>query len=180
MPNIFFASDHHFGHRNIIKFTGLDGELIRPGFESIEHMNETIIERHNKVVKPNDKFYCGGDFGDPEMARRMNGHKRLILGNHDQDIRRLSAAFEKIQLLRYWKDDGLNFLHTHFPVHMTADQVPARALHFNVHGHIHEKLVRHDDGSLDNRYINICVEHLNYTPIHYDELVAIMKNRMVA
>jgi calcineurin-like phosphoesterase family protein len=35
----------------------------------------------------------------------------------------------------------------------------------NVHGHIHARRIN------DPRYINICVEQINYTPVSYDWLV---------
>ena len=44
--NVFFTSDTHFWHENIIKFCN------RP-FSSIEEMNDTIIENWNKVVDEN-------------------------------------------------------------------------------------------------------------------------------
>ena len=52
--NIFLYSDYHFGHANILKFTK------RP-YKTIDEMNEDIIRRHNKVVKPHDIVYDLGD-----------------------------------------------------------------------------------------------------------------------
>lgn len=53
--NIFFTSDTHFWHENIIKFCN------RP-FSSVEEMNDTIIENWNKVVGENDIVFHLGDF----------------------------------------------------------------------------------------------------------------------
>ena len=50
MSQLFFTSDHHFGHANIIKFCN------RP-FKDVQEMNETLIERWNKKVKPKDHVY---------------------------------------------------------------------------------------------------------------------------
>ena len=41
MASIWFASDHHFGHANLLKFTSDDGAYVRPGFRDVDHMNET-------------------------------------------------------------------------------------------------------------------------------------------
>ena len=51
---IFFTSDHHFYHTNIIKYCQ------RP-FQSVEEMNEVMVERWNAVVGKNDTVYYLGD-----------------------------------------------------------------------------------------------------------------------
>jgi calcineurin-like phosphoesterase family protein len=92
---IFFTSDTHFGHQNIIDFCD------RP-WRTADEMNEALIERWNRLVGPNDTIYHLGDFAmkirDDEIraiVRRLNGHKILILGNHDErTIARKSSAFK--------------------------------------------------------------------------------------
>lgn len=54
MPNVFFTSDEHHGHKNIIQFCA------RP-FASTEEMTEVLVERHNKLVRPGDVVYHEGD-----------------------------------------------------------------------------------------------------------------------
>ena len=79
---MFFMSDHHFGHKNIIKFCN------RP-FNDVEEMNEYMIAQHNSVVGPDDYCVFGGDISFAPASKanyhlsRMNGHKIFILGNHD-------------------------------------------------------------------------------------------------
>ena len=60
MSQIFFTSDHHFGHANIIQFSN------RP-FENVEAMNRAMIERWNEKVSPEDEVYHLGDFGLTKM-----------------------------------------------------------------------------------------------------------------
>ena len=61
-------------------------------------MNETIIQRHNEIVKPEDIVYVLGDLclggGSEEMLQknkelieRLNGILYIIRGNHDSDNR---------------------------------------------------------------------------------------------
>jgi len=68
---------------------------------------------------------------------------------------------------------------THFPIHYEPDNVPGKIpISFNIHGHIHEKLVMTSFNRPDKRYINVSVEQINYTPVHIDELKKIMKQRL--
>jgi calcineurin-like phosphoesterase family protein len=50
-------------------------------------MDETMIERHNAKVKPNDVVYMLGDVvinrKSLHHVSRLNGKKRLVRGNHD-------------------------------------------------------------------------------------------------
>jgi calcineurin-like phosphoesterase family protein len=78
---IFFTSDPHYWHKNVIKYCN------RP-FSSVEEMNEMMIKNWNDVVGPNDTVYCLGDFSlamrPVELyTRRLNGIKYLVPGNHD-------------------------------------------------------------------------------------------------
>jgi len=175
MKNIWITSDNHFSHANIIKFTRLDGSLLRPGFRDITHHDENMIEKWNSVVKSGDKVYVVGDFGNPEIANRLIGQKRLILGNHDIDVQKLFGKFKKIQAWRRFKEQNISFVLTHFPMLLGTDHAE-REIKFNIHGHIHEKIVMKNNQP-DLRYINVCVEHWNYTPIHLDELLKIMTER---
>lgn len=69
---VFFTSDTHFNHTNIIKFCS------RP-FKDVSHMNETIISNWNRVVGPDDIVFHLGDFclgGSAEwinVLNRLNG-----------------------------------------------------------------------------------------------------------
>ena len=75
---IWFASDHHFGHAALFTFTKDDGSHARPGFRDVDHMNETMIANHNRVVGPTDRVYFLGDEairstakGQPMWAGRL-------------------------------------------------------------------------------------------------------------
>lgn len=85
MSKLHFTSDLHFGHANIIKYSS------RP-FDSVDDMNEALIENWNQQVSPNDTVWSLGDFAFAkyetivEILRRLNGNIHMVLGNHDRQI----------------------------------------------------------------------------------------------
>lgn len=172
MRNIWVTSDTHFNHANILHFKDADGKLVRPGFECVDDMNQTIIDRWNSVVKPGDKVYHLGDvvFGDKEgwmkqHWNRLNGRKRLVVGNHD-NIKLMSSGgwFDKVELWRMFPE--FNLLLTHVPVHASTlgeHRFSNRPM-LNVHGHIHQ------NPSPTGPYRCVCVEQTNYTPVHIEDL----------
>lgn len=105
--DIYVISDTHFEHKNIIKYCK------RP-FKNTRQMDETIVRRWNKTVKPRDTVYFLGDFvhgsrrekSPGYWLRRLNGRKKLIRGNHDRRIRGASMS----KTIRY---KGYNIILTH-------------------------------------------------------------------
>ena len=114
-----------------------------------------------------------------EKIRRLNGKKKLIMGNHD--IFKIpsyqEAGFYDFVAYRVFVDE---FVLSHMPIHMgsVSDRFIA-----NVHGHLHGKRVMkikhvqgHDiiysDTEIDPRYYSVCVEQINYTPISHEDLKA--------
>lgn len=184
MADIWFCSDHHFNHARILTFTDKANNLIRPQFRDIHHMNEHLIEAHNARVKPKDKVYFLGDLGrgSGDCVRRMNGKKRLILGNHDDLLTKDELMhFKWARSWRAFKTNSLAFVCTHFPMAPISFQYRGSkdGNGFNVHGHLHEKhVVRSNVAIRDLRYLNICVEQTNYAPIHMDEVTDILKTRI--
>ena len=175
MAELMFISDTHFSHANILTFRGLDDELIRPEFDSVEEMDQTMVDNWNAVVSTNTHIYHLGDvaMGRETIGRilpRLNGKKRLILGNHDdyKYLPELMKHFEKIMESR--TIDSLLF--THRPIRLVEFEFRTKA---NVHGHIHEK----DISDQDPRYLNVSVERINYTPVHYEWIVDTLRARGV-
>ena len=173
MRDIWIISDTHFGHENILKFTDKDGSFIRGQlFDSIEQHDEYMIEQWNRYVKPGDLVYHLGDvfFGDKEKFlknfKKLHGRKRLIVGNHD-DIKWIAQKelFQKIMMCRMFPEHGL--LLTHVPVHDTII-FEGRFKNFdkplNVHGHIHQ------NPSPTEKHKCVCVEQIDFTPIHIEDI----------
>lgn len=160
---IWFASDHHFGHAS----------LPRPGFRDVAHVNETMIANHNRVVASTDHVYFLGDVGSKDtlaaVLPRLNGRKRLILGNHDYSDRQMMRFylehFQKVMSWRHFTEADCALICTHYPLHESSFLGRYAGSCINVHGHIHNRRIN------DPRWVNICVEQIGYTPVSYDWLI---------
>ena len=177
--NRFVISDTHFGHTNSWeKFKLADGSPLRP-FTSTEEMDETMIERWNAKVKPQDTVYHLGDVVINKkylnLVERLNGRKILIRGNHDifGDDDYYNVGFEQIHGVRVFVD---KFILSHIPLH--PDCVTER-FKVNVHGHLHanEVMTGYYRDEIDPRYMCVSVEHTNYEPLHFDEVQARIDKR---
>lgn len=169
MPNVFLISDTHFGHANILTFKNkVTDERIRPLWEKVEEMDEDIISRWNSVVGVNDKVYHLGDVAINRKhlwkMDRLNGKKVLIKGNHD--------IFTLEEYTKYFYDVRAyhvlsRMMLSHIPIH------PRELDRFkvNVHGHLHENIVLDNTMRPDPRYISVCVEQINYTPVELSTLI---------
>lgn len=165
MAETFLISDTHFGHGNICRFKRDDGTDLRP-WDDVFEMEEALIERWNDAVRPSDKVYHLGDVAIPrrglKVLERLNGNKVLIRGNHD--------IFKLSDYTDYFRDvRGCHYLDrcilTHIPVH------PVNLTRYaaNIHGHLHYRTVPDEKTGLpDLRYYNVCVEHIDYTPISWN------------
>jgi len=166
MSNTWFIGDTHFGHTNILTY-----ECRYRPFASVEEMNETLIANWNSVVGEYDKVFHLGDFcfgkENIEIAGRLKGQKRLILGNHDVYNADLYLKyFRSLHGALYWNDCLL----THLPVH--PSQLGLRAK-YNIHGHLHSK------GIDDHRYINVSCEQNNLCLISADAICkAVVKENL--
>ncbi len=102
---IYFTSDTHFGHANIIKHCN------RPflpfnSIPAVDVMDWNMIARWNDVVKGNDQVYFLGDlsFYNAEktihLVAELKGKKYWITGNHDHKLIKdteLTSMFEWVK-----------------------------------------------------------------------------------
>lgn len=161
---VWFISDTHFGHANILTFADEQGRRVRPEFASVEEMDEQLVTNWNASVRPSDHIYHLGDVAmrrqDVErIMPRLHGHKRLVRGNHD--------IFKTAMYYRFFDEiygsrvlDGMLF--THIPVHPQS----LGRFRANIHGHIHERK-EYGPG-----YLNISVERTGYQPLSLEEISA--------
>lgn len=166
--NKFFISDTHFAHRRIVEFE----PETRP-FDTIDEHDEELIRRWNATVAPDDMVIHLGDVVfQPatkmhEILPRLNGHKHLVLGNHDvAPIHEYEKHF--VRITGVYTNPKRGILFSHYPVH------PCQLTHrykFNVHGHTHSYDIE------DRRYINISCDKTNLTPVHEDEIFKMIELR---
>lgn len=164
MIETYFISDTHFGHKNILEYE----KKARP-FNTIEEMNEKIIENWNKTIRPQDIIYHLGDFAfgkhNVTIAKRLNGKKRLVMGNHDTYPSALYLEyFEKLYGCVFWERCVLS----HMPIHYNG--LGAR-WKLNIHGHLHSKNIKNIEGQIDLNFYNVSCEQNNLTPIHRDVIL---------
>lgn len=169
--NPWLISDTHFFHQRIVEFNDSNGKPVRPWNDHIE-MTEELISNWNETVAPDDLIIHLGDiaFGGVEkfheVMKVLNGKKVLVMGNHDtRSISEYMMYFDDVRSMLVIPK-GVAIL-THIPVH--PDQL--RRFGKNIHGHLHTERVKNADGSIDERYINVCVEQTNYRPIRLDEVL---------
>ena len=143
MGNIFITSDTHFGH---------DKPFIwrERGFNSVEEMNEAIVQRWNEIVTPEDEVYHLGDvmLGDTKQGinylRRLNGKIWILTGNHDttnriQEYVNIEPRILHIGLAAILKYHKYTFYLSHYPT-LTANydgDEPLNRRVINLCGHNH-------------------------------------------
>lgn len=171
MGKIYFTSDTHFSHTNILKYEN------RP-YKDVQDMNSQMIKNWNETVTNNDQVYILGDFcfGSKEdtmkIANQLNGQKFLIMGNHDQKVKTMSkeekSCFGWVKDYYVLKHNNMKFVLFHFPI-----QVWDCKHHGSVHlyGHIHSNLGNHSmEYDIKNSY-NVGVDVNNFRPIELNEII---------
>lgn len=188
---IYFTSDNHFWHENVIRFCG------RP-FKDVAEMNEMMIKNWNDVVKPEDAIYCLGDFSLAIRAMkavvpRLNGIKYLVPGNHDwcHSYNKKSRKEEdRVRLIKEYTDCGWIVLpeqteidipgvgsvqmchHPYYLTHPADDKYenwrPKDDGRWLLCGHVHEKW------KMVDKMINVGVDQWNFRPVSIDEIAKII------
>lgn len=72
-----FTSDTHFGSERVRL-------LSKRPYTTVEEMDKDLIEKWNKIVKPDEDVYHLGDFGNYSILKHLNGKIHLILGNYER------------------------------------------------------------------------------------------------
>lgn len=184
---LWFTSDTHFSHENIIKYCN------RP-FKDASEMNEVLISNWNNLVKPSDDIIIAGDFihsGNLQLVHsimdRLNGDKWLCYGNHDYQNK-----LERDEVCRRFNyhcwdsmdfqvedselEDGfLKFHINHYPCEFWT----RNAVH--LHGHVHSGPT---SSSMEVCKFNpmrydVGVDNNNFKPISYEEIKVIITKQLL-
>ena len=183
--NIFFTSDMHFNHSNILRFCN------RP-WNDMKSMRQGLIDRWNSVVTNNDYVFNLGDFmftGNDKDVKdiidSLNGKSiYMIPGNHDNfkirpdrvvpsaDIVKLTVSAEDYKE-RGWKYSTFEIWLCHYPLMTWPHRGNLRCFH--LFGHIHSQIGKNEgfDQDLplhDNQY-DVGVDRNNWTPVQLEELL---------
>lgn len=127
---IYYVADTHFLYEPVLRE--------RP-FETVEQMDEALIERWNAVVTDEDTVYHLGDIGYNDgrvpcrILERLKGHKHLIRGNHDTgyvDAQLLYRYFETVADFYEIDDGDSHILLSHYPMLYNKRG-------YMIHGHLH-------------------------------------------
>jgi len=163
----WFSADHHFWHKNIIKYCN------RP-FSSVEEMNEELILRHNKVVKKEDTTIIAGDFcmtSDIQevykIVQKLNGKIIILKGSHDRWMKKKHFRRHYHEI---WEKtiEGIKIVVCHYAMRTWA------ASHYNsyhLYGHSHGNLPS------QGKSMDIGVDTNNFYPYSFNEIIEIMKNK---
>ena len=161
MSTVFFTADPHFGHTNIIRYEN------RP-FASAEEMDQELIRRWNETVSPEDTVYLLGDFSfygkekSTEILSALQGHIRLVMGNHDtrstqwyrdcgfEEVYDCPILFESFWLL------------SHEPLYLNSNMP-----YGNLFGHVHGNPA-YDDAS--SHSFCDCVDRTDYLHISFEDV----------
>ena len=176
---IYFTSDTHFFHKNILEYCPE-----RKNFaSSVEEMNDILIQRWNSKVNHGDDVYFFGDFifnKNPETIKAtfgaLKGNIYFIKGNHDdkQVTRNLSVPVMDSVMFNL---DGVKIYLNHYPNSTKAYE----KFNFMLCGHVHDKWDQKRKFEIVNGnkcwtpMINVGVDVRDYEPISLDEVMEIWK-----
>lgn len=198
--NIWFTSDQHYFHKNVIKYCN------RP-YESLEEMNVALVDNWNSVVDKNDVVYCLGDlslaFRPVEIFTPMlNGRKTLVPGNHDlcHPYHKKSRNPERREVwTKKYEDCGWEVVDIHHEIEIDGETV--LMCHHPYKGDVphdensNEKSAKdkywnyrledcgewlicghvHEKWQTKGNMINVGVDVWDFTPVHIDEIRKIMR-----
>jgi calcineurin-like phosphoesterase family protein len=188
--NIFFISDLHVGHTNVIGFDG------RP-FKDTDEMHLEMIKRWNSVVGDEDIVYFLGDlsFAGTSLTKwftySLKGKIWAITGNHD-DMRKLRSLDRFEDVHEYGTEIGVKdedsllsrgshgyqkIVMSHYPI-LSWNKSHYGAWH--LHGHCHGGLVKTMPDYYRRKVMDVGCNMIDYTPISYVQVKAIMDNREIA
>lgn len=142
--SIWLYSDPHFSDPDLAKYRK-------------DITDDEQVRRINSKVGKYDTLIILGDVGNLEYVKKLRGYKVLIMGNHDAGATNYTPYFNEVYEGAWIISEKI--ILSHEPI-----DVPWA---LNLHGHVHD--LRAKD---DANHWNFCAEHINYTPINLNEVIA--------
>lgn len=189
MADVWLTADTHYGHSNICYGVSKwkDKENTRK-FDTLEEMNQTIVDNINKYVKPDDILFHLGDWSFGGIDNIWNFRKQLnvksiilILGNHDHHIERnslincdgkdIEAQRLFITLLPQAFKTKHELVLSHYPIESWENAEHGSIM---VHGHVHGKL-NDSDTNMFYRRIDVGIDWEEFRPYHIEEILELKK-----
>lgn len=172
--SIWFSSDLHLGHANIIRYTH------RP-FRDVKEMDETLIANWNDRIKPDDTVYFLGDFcfghrclpiGESarRYLKRLNGHIHFIRGNHDREACAIYREFKSFNSFLEISPYGQDITLCHYALRTWPRSHYGS---FSLYGHSHGTLPD-DPNALA---IDVGVDCHGYAPVSFEAVKEIMAKK---
>lgn len=177
--SIYLYSDPHFGDEDEYKIRFPYSSPLTK--EKIKELDEWQIKNINARVGKNDTIIFLGDVGDLDCLKKIRGYKILIMGNHEKGASNYKRVVRKITTFnseelsdedRAHVEDNHLFDEVYEGPLMISDRIilshepmDLPQYLYNIHGHDH---ARSDTGK---NHMNICAEHINYTPISFTSLL---------
>ena len=173
---IYFTSDLHLWLNHDKEFVWKDR-----GFNSVEEMNNIIINNYNSIVNNDDIVYILGDccMGVLEISvpllAQLKGHKYLIIGNHDTERKieeyKKYNIFESIEYGGRIKYKKKMFIFSHYPM-LVGNASNEKT--WNLHGHTHQK---HCFGTVPQCY-HVGIDSHNCFPVLLDKIYEEINNNV--
>jgi calcineurin-like phosphoesterase family protein len=153
-------------------------------FQTIDEMNDTLVNNINSKVKEDDTLIMLGDiaFGGFEnvgkfLDRLVCKNIHLVLGNHDHHIRNnrenIQERFISVSDYLQVKINGQNFVMCHYPF-SSWNGLNKGVIH--LHGHVHLSN-KHKWGR--GKRLDVGVDGNNYHPYSLSEIVHMMDLRPI-
>ena len=185
---VFFTSDTHFGHSNIIKYCA------RP-FDTTNNMDEALINNWNAKVPKDGIVYHLGDFAWgsinywEKIREQLNGEIILVYGNHDEKYlnnERIYKLFKEVTPQKKIWINKIPIYMNHYPFLCFGGSYKGLGATWQLFGHVHSN-PRSEEGLDHKRLINcfptqydVGVDNNNFTPISFDELHSYINNRQMS
>jgi len=165
---VFFTSDTHFFHDNIIKYCN------RP-FKDANEMNDAIITLWNKTIPKDGIVFHLGDVAmnhtksnTNDLLNQLNGTIYLMIGNHDRHALRKHPRFQLVSdLLEIQvEDDEL----TYGMQHVVMCHYPMLAWNgshkgsWQLFGHVHGGLSNKGNLSVKPTQLDVGVDCNKFAP----------------